>query len=83
MSVLNEDPVFQQWMLERYDHWGLIARALLDNSIAAQDAVVETIKRICGMSSRQAMTVDRDIVERFERLVSEFYRDLSLDFKRK
>lgn len=82
MASFPQDPIFQQWIAERYDHWSLIARAAQVDSESIEIAVIETLKRICGIGSRRNLSFDRDALERFETVMNEFYRDMSLDFQK-
>jgi len=83
MVSFSHDPVFQQWLAERYDHWQLVSRAMLQDSQMIEDAVVETIRRISGIASRRQFSCDRAALEKFEALMAEFYRDMSVDFRKR
>ena len=72
-----EEPDFQQWMMRRYDRWGLSAAATAANSDAVEQAVAETLKRLLGIPSRADLAANRDAVERFEKLDREYYADMA------
>ncbi len=76
--LLPQDPLFQEWLGQRYDRWGLIAAAKTKDSDAVLFAVQETVKRLIGIPSRRDLQTNRDAVDRLETLDREFYADLSL-----
>lgn len=75
--LLPQDPLFQEWLGQRYDYWGLIAAAETKNSDAVLLAVQETLKRLIGVPSRRDLQTNRDAVCRLEEIDREFYTDLS------
>jgi hypothetical protein len=76
--LLPQDPLFQEWLGQRYDRWGLIASAETKDSDAVLLAVQETLKRLLGIPTRRDLQTNRDAVERLEAIDREFYADLSL-----
>src|SRR5690606_30619611 len=78
--MMANESEFQEWLGTKYDHWGLIAVAMQQNSDAVVEATAETIKRIVGGPSRADLKTNRDAVERLERLDREYYKDLSYGF---
>lgn len=78
--MMANESEFQEWLGTKYDHWGLIAVAMQQNSDAVVEATAETIKRIVGVPSRADLKTNRDAVERLERLDREYYKDLSYGF---
>jgi hypothetical protein len=78
--VLPSDPHFQQWLGSRYDRWGLVASSLSRDSDEIEIAVLETLKRLCGIARRRDLKIDRDAVVRLEKLDREYYRDMSAGF---
>ena len=79
--VLPQDPVFAEWMLGRYDRWGLIQTAVsTSTSTEVAVATAETLKRLIGVSARSQLYQNRDAVEKLERYDAEYYRDMSQGF---
>lgn len=78
--MLPADPMFCQWMMNRYDRWGLIAAARKDGSDAVSLAVGETLKRYLGIPTRKGLMDNRDAIERMERMDRDYYRDMSMVF---
>jgi hypothetical protein len=78
--VLVQDNNFHSWMAQKYDRWELIAAALLQTSEEVERAVEETLRRIIGCPSRRDLAINRDAVQKIEKLDREFYLDCSRGF---
>jgi hypothetical protein len=70
--------MFQNWMLNRYDRWKLIASAVANGTSGdVEEATGETLRRLLGTPSRRTLMRDRDAIAKLEQLDREFYLDLS------
>ncbi len=76
--LLPQDSSFQEWLAQRYDHWGLLRTALAKDSDSLNDATLETLKRLLGVPSRRDLQTDRDAVNRLEDLDRQFYQDMRM-----
>lgn len=76
-ALRPQEPEFQLWLKDRYDTWGLIRAAIDKNSTAVEEAVRETIRRLCGVPSIADFRISLDAVRRFEAIDREFYFDLA------
>lgn len=67
---------FQEWLLARYDRWGLLRDAAAKNSGALEEAAAETIRRLVGVPTRADFRTNIDAVRAFEALDREYYFDI-------
>jgi len=78
--VLAQDNSFHAWMSQKYDRWGLISAALCQTSEEVELAVSETLRRLIGCPTRRDLAMNRDAIQRIEKIDREFYLDLSRGF---
>ena len=76
--ALIQDQTFHEWMLHRYDRWGLMSKASTQNHDAVEAACEETLKRLLGTPQRRELLHHFEAVEKLERLDREYYTDLSM-----
>lgn len=70
------EPEFQEWLMSRYDRWGLLKAAAVKDSSALEEATAETVRRLVGVPTRADFKTNLDAVRAFEALDREFYFDL-------
>lgn len=76
-SIRPSEADFQEWLMRRYDLWGLLQRAAAENSEALEEAAAETLRRLVGVPSRSDLKINLDAVERFEALDREYFTDMA------
>ncbi len=76
-TLRPSEPEFQEWLMSRYDRWGLMKAAAVKDSVALEEATAETVKRLVGIPSRTDFKTNLDAVKAFEALDREFYFDMA------
>lgn len=76
-SLRPMEPEFQEWLMARYDRWGLLRAAAVKNSAALEEAAAETVRRLVGVPTRADFKTNLDAVRAFEALDREYYFDLA------